>query len=94
MRNTWDPQQPVETLFNQIQECVDYAEDGGVTIGPAQQTSVAYTTIFSTGNFTSACRRWNEKEEVDKTWNNVKTHFTAAHRQRKQMQGESAATYG
>jgi hypothetical protein len=26
MRNAWDPQQPVENLFKQIQDCVDYAE--------------------------------------------------------------------
>jgi hypothetical protein len=32
MRNAWGPQQPVETLFKQIQECVDYAEARGTTI--------------------------------------------------------------
>jgi hypothetical protein len=26
MRKAWDPQQPVESLFKQIQDCVDYAE--------------------------------------------------------------------
>jgi hypothetical protein len=35
MRKAWDPQQLVETLFKQIQECVDYAETGGITIGEA-----------------------------------------------------------
>jgi hypothetical protein len=35
MRNAWNPQQPVEILFNQIQDCVDCAEAGGITIGPA-----------------------------------------------------------
>jgi hypothetical protein len=24
MRKAWDPQQPVESLFKQIQDCVDY----------------------------------------------------------------------
>jgi hypothetical protein len=32
MRMTWDPQQPVETLFKQIQDCVDFAEAGGVLL--------------------------------------------------------------
>jgi hypothetical protein len=36
MRKAWNPQQPVETLFNQIQDCVDFAEAGGVAIGAAQ----------------------------------------------------------
>jgi hypothetical protein len=36
MRRAWDPQQPVETLFKQIQDCADYSEAGGVIIGPLQ----------------------------------------------------------
>jgi hypothetical protein len=42
----------------------------------------------------SACRRWNEKHTIDKTWTQFKSHFAAAHRQHKQIQGESAATDG
>jgi hypothetical protein len=29
IRRAWYPQQPVETLFKQIQECADYSEAGG-----------------------------------------------------------------
>jgi hypothetical protein len=42
----------------------------------------------------SACRRWNEKTLADKTWAQFKAHFSAARRQHKQMQGESAETAG
>jgi hypothetical protein len=42
----------------------------------------------------SACRRWNEKPTAEKTWTHFKYHLAAAHRQHKQMQGESAATAG
>jgi hypothetical protein len=42
----------------------------------------------------SACRQWNEKHTIEKTWTQFKSHFAAAHRQHKQMQGESAATAG
>jgi hypothetical protein len=42
----------------------------------------------------STCRRWNEKPSAEKTWTHFKSHFTADHRQHKQMQGESAATAG
>jgi hypothetical protein len=34
MRQDWDPQQPVETLFKQIQDGSDYLVAGGVQIGP------------------------------------------------------------
>jgi hypothetical protein len=89
MRKAWDPQQPVETLFKQIQDCVDFAEAGGVSIGAAQKLSSAYSNIFKSGKFNSACRRWDEKLEGEKTWNNFKIHFAAAYRQYRQMQGES-----
>jgi hypothetical protein len=41
-----------------------------------------------------ACRRWNKKPSAEKTWTHFKSNFVAAHRQHKQMQGESAATAG
>jgi hypothetical protein len=51
IRKACDPQQPVETLFKKIQDCVDYAEAGGITIGEAQKLSTAYTKVFATGIF-------------------------------------------
>jgi hypothetical protein len=94
MRQAWDSQQPVESLFKQIQDCADYYEAGGVIIGHPQQINVGYAQIFATGHFMSACRRWNEKHTIEKTWMQFKSHFAAAHHQHKQMQGESAATAG
>jgi hypothetical protein len=61
MRRAWDPQQPVETLFKQIQNCADYSEAGGVPIGPSHQINVGYAKIFATWHFMSACRHWSEK---------------------------------
>jgi hypothetical protein len=42
----------------------------------------------------STCRRWNEKPTTGKTLAHFKAHFSAAHLQHKQMQGESTATSG
>jgi hypothetical protein len=94
MRRAWDPQQPIESLFKQIQDCADYSEAGGVLVGHRQQINIGYAKIFATGHFMSACRRWNEKHTIEKTWTQFKSHFAAAHHQHKQMQGESAATAG
>jgi hypothetical protein len=94
MRRAWDPQQPVESLFKQIQDCADYSEAAGIIIEHPQQINVGYAHIFATGNFMSACRRWNEKPHAEKTWAQFKAHLSAAHRQHKQMQGESDATAG
>jgi hypothetical protein len=46
MRWDWDPQQPVESLFKQIQDCADYSEAGGVLIGHPQQINVGYAKIL------------------------------------------------
>jgi hypothetical protein len=94
MRRAWDPQQPVESLFKQIQDCADYSEAGGVLIGHPQQINVGYAKIFATGQFMRASRRRNEKHTIKKTWTQFKSLFAAAHRQHKQMQVESAATAG
>jgi hypothetical protein len=94
MRRAWDPQQPVGSLFKQIQDCADYSEAGGVLIGHPQQINGGYAKIFAAGHFMSACRPWNEKSLAEKTWAQFKSHFAAARRQHKQMQGESAATAG
>jgi hypothetical protein len=94
MRKAWDPQHPVETLFKQIQDCVDFAEAVGVTIGAAQKISSSYSKIFKSGKFNSDCCRRDEKGEADKTWNNFKIHFAAAYRQHRQMQGETVVAQG
>jgi hypothetical protein len=83
IRRAWGTQQPVESLFKQIQDCADYSEAGGVLIGHPQQINVGYAKIFATGHFMSACRRCNEKHAIEKTWTQFKSHFAAAHRQHK-----------
>jgi hypothetical protein len=72
---------------------VDFLEAGGVTIGAAQKLSSAYSKIFKSGKFNSVCRRWDEKVEADKTWNNFKIHFAAAYCQHRQMQGETVGSH-
>jgi hypothetical protein len=72
MHRSWDPQQPVESLFKQIQDCADYSEAGGVLIGHPQQINVGYAKIFATGHFMSAFHRWNEKPNVEKHGHNSK----------------------
>jgi hypothetical protein len=92
--NIWkerDHQQPVEKLFQQIQDCADYAEAGGITISEVQKLSTSYANVFSTGNLHSDCRRWKEINHQYQTWNNFKAHFAIAYHQHKHVQGETAA---
>jgi hypothetical protein len=52
MRNAWDPQQTVETLFKQIQDCVDFTEARGVSIGAAKKCPLPTQKASSQGNST------------------------------------------
>jgi hypothetical protein len=94
MRRAWDPHHQVEKIFKKIQDCADYSEAVGVPIGPSQQVNVGYAKKIATGHFVSACRCWRERPAADKTWTHFKSHFAAAHRQHKQMQGKTAANAG
>jgi hypothetical protein len=84
MGKAWDPQQPVETMFKQIQYHDDLSETGGVAIDHAQKINAGYAKIFATR---SACPRCNKKETANNTWANFKVHLAEAHRQHKHMQG-------
>jgi hypothetical protein len=92
MRRAWDPSSQWRLSSSKFKTVLTIRRQGGVLIGHPQQINVGYAKIFATGNFMSACRRWNEKPSAEKTWTHFKSHFAAAHRQHKQMQGESAAT--
>jgi hypothetical protein len=62
MLKAWYTQKPVETLFKLIQDYADFSEEGDVVVSfHHQHINVGYAKIFSTGNFMSACRRWNDK---------------------------------
>jgi hypothetical protein len=38
MRRAWDPQQPVKTLFKQIQDCADYSEEASPSVPHSRST--------------------------------------------------------
>jgi hypothetical protein len=94
MRRAWDPQQPDDSLFKQIQDCADYSKSGFILICRPQQTNVGYEKKFTKGHFMSACRRWNKKHTIEKMWTQFKSNFLASHCQHKHIQGEPAASPG
>jgi hypothetical protein len=69
-------------------------KQGASSLVTRNRSTLGTQKIFATGHFISACRRWNEKPTAEKTWTQFKSQFAAAHRQHKQIQGESAATAG
>jgi hypothetical protein len=58
LNTPYDTNQPIETLFQQIQDARAFVVAGGQPYGAAMIVIVAYTLIFNTGLFPDACRAW------------------------------------
>jgi hypothetical protein len=75
----YDPNQPIETLFQQIQDARAFAVAGGQPYGSAMIVNVAYTLVFNTGLFPDECQAWQSRAIAGKTWAQFKLDFATAH---------------
>jgi hypothetical protein len=81
LNTPYDPNQPIEMLFQQIQDARAFAVADGQPYGAAMIVNVAYTLIFNTGLFPDACRAWQSRAISGKTWSQFKLNFATAHRE-------------
>jgi hypothetical protein len=79
LNTLYDPNLPIETLFQQIQDARAFAVAGGQPYGAAMIVNAAYTLIFNTGLFLEACRAWQFRAIAGKTWAHFKIDFATAH---------------
>jgi hypothetical protein len=80
LNTPYDPNQPIETLFQQIQDARAFTVAGGQPYGDAMIVNVAYTLVSNTGLFHDACRAWQSRAIAGKTWAQFKIDFATAHR--------------
>jgi hypothetical protein len=76
-----DPNQPIETLFQQIQDKRGFAVAGGQTYGDVMMVNVAFALVFNTGLFPDARRAWKVRPASQKTCTNFKVSSLASHRE-------------
>jgi hypothetical protein len=77
----YDPNQPIETLFQKIKDARSFAVADRQPYGAAMIVNVAYTLVFNTGFFPDACRAWQSRAIAGKTWAQFKLIFSTAHRE-------------
>jgi hypothetical protein len=77
----YNPNKPIETLFQQIQDARAFAVAGRQLYGAATIVNVAYTLVFNTGSFPDACRAWQSRAIAGKTLAQSKLDFATAHRE-------------
>jgi hypothetical protein len=78
LRNPYDPNQPIQALFDQIKDADALAAAAQAPYSPAQIVSIAYTLVFATGTLPEACREWRPNPS-DHTWPNFKIFIAEAH---------------
>jgi aspartate ammonia-lyase len=81
LNTPYDPNQPIEALFQQIQDARAFAVAGGQLYDNAMIINVAYTLIFNTRLFPDACRAWQSRAIDENTWAQFKIDFATAHRE-------------
>lgn len=79
MNSPFDVSLPIEILFTQIEDCVDFADAARSPYSQAQILNTAFLLIQKTGIFNKECRNWRKKLPADKTWANFKTFFKEAY---------------
>jgi hypothetical protein len=79
LNTPYDPNQPIETLFQQIQDARAFTVAGGQPYGAAMIVNVAYTLVFNTGLFPDACLGWQSRATVAKTWAQFTIDVDTAH---------------
>jgi hypothetical protein len=93
LNTPYDPNLPIETFFQQIQDARAFAVAGGQPYGAAMIVNVAYTLVFNTGLFPDACRAWQSRAIAGKTWAQFKINFATAHREFR-LTNQTAQNYG
>jgi hypothetical protein len=79
LNTPYDPNLPIKTFFQKIQDARAFAVAGGQPYGAAMIVNVAYTLVFNTGLFPDACRAWQSRAISGKTWAQFKIDFAIAH---------------
>jgi hypothetical protein len=93
LNTPYDPNQPIQTLFQQIQDARAFAVTCRQYYGAEMIVNVAYTLVFNTWLYPDACRAWQSIAIAAKTWAQFKIDFATAHRELR-LTNQTAQQYG
>jgi hypothetical protein len=81
MKTPCDVNQPIEVMYQQIEEAIEFASAGQTPYSPEQVLSIAYQLVFRTGIFTDDCKIWKRHAPAYKTWTQFKLDFAMAYQE-------------
>jgi hypothetical protein len=86
------PTQPLEDLFKQIRRCHAFAADHD-PISEAAAVRAGVANLEQSGVFLDAIKDWHKKPAAKCTWDNFKTHFATADKERLHQLTSKGAGY-
>jgi hypothetical protein len=81
MKQQCDVNQPIEVMYKQIDDAIEFAAAGQSPYTPAQVINTAYQLVFRTGIFADDCKIWKRRAVASKMWPQFKTDFSLAYQE-------------
>jgi hypothetical protein len=81
MKQPCDVDQPIEVMYQQIEEAIKFAAAGQAPYSPEQVLNIAYQLLFQTGIFSDNCKIWKRQAAAYKTWPQFKLDFAVAYQE-------------
>ena len=81
MTARYDPNAPIETLFDQITDGVAYAELGEDPFTSKHIVDIDLLCLGKTGVFNDDLKEWNQLPLLNRNWSTFRVHFAKAHRE-------------
>ena len=75
MNEPIDNTQTIDVFFKQIDDWIQYADDGEVPFTPLQILQTTYNALSTCGHYNDACKIWRKKPAADTTWTRFKRYF-------------------
>ncbi len=75
----WNPNETIKQLFDRLEDCYVMALSNPPPYTLKQMIDQAKTSVQQMGLYTLALLKWNNFEEANQTWAQLKLHFTQAY---------------
>ena len=94
LKTPFTPADPLVTLWNPIQKLNKLATQARIPYSEQQLIEFALQMIRGTHDFENALGKWEEKPITEKTWQNLKLHFSQAQNELKKIRGPTMVQAG
>ena len=94
LRTSFTPSDPLVTIWSPIEKLKKFAIKAKRPYTDIQLIDMALQLIRNTRDFEKALGKWDKKPDVDKTWDNLKTHFRDAQLELRRIRGPTMMQAG